>query len=366
MHPNATVTEALHEIDAAAERAAKLTAQMLMFSHKKQMQPQSINLNELVTQFGGMLMRSLGEGITQIAAEYNQAMQSGMLLRSLGEDIILEIQSGDTPLPVQADPVMVELVVLNLALNARDAMPHGGRLVIGTSLVEIKEADCRHNARARPGQFACITVEDTGCGISPETLAHLFEPFFTTKDTGEGAGLGLASAYGIVKQHEGWIEVESEPDKGSKFKVFLPVEVKKAAPVAPVKPAPQIGGKETILLVEDEPPLRHLAKMWLQRQGYCIYEAASGREALTVWEAHEPEIDLLLTDMMMPGGMSGRELAVKLLARKKGLRVIYSTGYSPDAFSQDLVLKEGLNFLGKPYHPNKLTETVRRCLDEPA
>jgi len=364
MHPSIIVTEALHEIDAAAERAAKLTAQMLMFSHKKQMQPQSINLNEVITQFGGMLMRSLGEGITQIAAEYNQAMQSGMLLRSLGEDIILEIHTQNTPLPVRADPVMIELVVLNLALNARDAMPHGGRLVIRTVTLEIKPEDCQRNVRARPGHFACLSVEDTGCGMAPEALVHLFEPFFTTKEASQGSGLGLASAYGIVKQHEGWIEVESQPEQGSKFKVFLPVESKKAAPVPPLRLVAPAGGKETILLVEDEPPLRHLAKMWLKRQGYCIYEAATGVEALTVWEAHASEIDLLLTDMMMPGGISGRELAEKLLQKKSTLKIIYTTGYSPDTFSQELVLKEGFNFLGKPYHPNKLTETVRRRLDE--
>jgi signal transduction histidine kinase len=365
MHPNATVTEALHEIDAAAERAAKLTAQMLMFSHKKQLQLQSVNLNEIVAQFGGMLMRSLGEGITQIAAEYNQAMQSGMLLRSLGEDIILEIQTGNTPLPVRADPVMIELVVLNLALNARDAMPHGGRLVIITSMLDIKEEDCRRNARARPGKFACINVEDTGCGITPDALPHLFEPFFTTKEAGQGAGLGLASAYGIVKQHEGWIEVESEPDHGSRFKVFLPFEVKKAVSATTLRLVrPTTGGKETILIVEDEPPLRHLAKMWLERQGYRIYEAATGVEALAVWESHAAEIDLLLTDMMMPGGVSGRELAERLLQKKSDLKVIYTTGYSPDAFSQQLELQEGVNFLGKPYHPSKLTETVRRRLDD--
>jgi CheY-like chemotaxis protein len=213
-------------------------------------------------------------------------------------------------------------------------------------------------------------VEDSGSGLAPEALAHLYEPYFTTKKT--GAGLGLASAYGIVKQHDGWIEVESQPGRGSRFKVFLPAETPTAAP-APSKapiisedlPTP-VGGNETetILVVENDESIRRLAKLWLQRKGYRIYEATSAAEALTIWAAQGAHIDLLVTDMFLSGGLSGEELAEKLLQKKPGLKVIYSTGFTPEAFSGKLVLRDGINFLGKPYHPNKLVETVRRCLDE--
>jgi len=342
MHKSESVVEALHEIDVAAERAAKLTSQMLMFSRKKRMKPQAINLNEIVTQIGTMLRRVLGENINT------------------------EIQTAEKLLPIQADPVMIEMVVLNLAVNARDAMPDGGRLLIRVDEVEINEADSHRNSKSRPGQFACISVADNGSGIAPEVLPHLFEPFFTTKEVGKGTGLGLATVYGIVKQHAGWVDVESEPGGGSRFKVFLPLNVKKTEPGTSFMLKPSAARcSETILLVEDEHALRRLTGIVLQRQGYRVHEASSGVEALTVWAEHGPQINLLLTDMIMPGGLSGRELAVQLREKKNNLKIIYTTGYSPDAIGHDLVLNEGMNFLPKPYHPDKLIQTVRQCLDEP-
>jgi CheY-like chemotaxis protein len=219
---------------------------------------------------------------------------------------------------------------------------------------------------ARPGRFACISVEDSGCGIAPQILPRLFEPFFTTKEVGKGTGLGLATVYGIVKQHAGWVEVESELNRGSTFKVFLPVEIKKVTPAVPPQLPGQIAdGNETILLVEDEQALRRLARTVLQRHGYRVYEAGSGVEALSVWNEHGLEINLLLTDMIMPGGLSGRELAAQLREKKSDLKIIYTTGYSPDVMSQNLMLSEGKNFLPKPYHPDKLIQIIRRCLDEP-
>jgi two-component system cell cycle sensor histidine kinase/response regulator CckA len=196
---------------------------------------------------------------------------------------------------------------------------------------------------------------------------HLFEPFFTTKEPGKGTGLGLASAYGLVKQHEGWIEVESEPGRGATFKVFLPLSAKMTGQVVtPQVPAMLPRGSETILLVEDEPALRRLARGVLQRQGYQVHEAGCGAEALAIWAEHAPEIDLLLTDLVMPGGWPGRKLAERFQGEKSGLRVIYSTGYSTEAIGCDWTLEEGINFLPKPYHPHKLAQTVRRCLDEPS
>ena len=343
MPRNPKVLEALREIDAAAERAARLTAQMLMFSRKKRLQPQSVSLPGLITQFGAMLGRLLGEHIT------------------------MELSPGDLPLTLHADPVMIEMVILNLALNARDAMPKGGRLQISACACEITTANVARHPQGRPGTFACLTVADTGCGIAEVALPHLFEPFFTTKEPGQGTGLGLASAYGIVKQHQGWIEVESQPGQGARFHIYLPAQIPPPRPAAPPPSPPRsAGGTETILLVEDEIPVRRLAKLLLQRHGYQVFEAGSGREALTVWAAQEPNINLLLTDMIMPGGWTGRELAKRILADVPNLKIIYTTGYSPETFSADLPLHEGLNFLAKPYPPNKLLETVRRCLDEPA
>lgn len=343
MRPGPKVSEALHEIDTAAERAAKLTSQLLMFSRKKAMQRKIFNLNEAISALGTMLRPVLGENID------------------------LDIQTGANPLTLHADPLMIEMVILNLAMNARDAMPQGGQLLIRADEFEIKAEDCRRHPRASPGQFACILVRDNGCGIAPEVLPHLFEPFFTTKDIGKGTGLGLASVYGIVTQHAGWIEVESTPGRGATFKVFLPVSAIQAGPAIPKATKPQIpGGKETILLVEDEQALRRLTRTVLQRQGYLVHEAASGTEALAVWNEHGPEIRLLLTDMIMPGGMSGRDLADQLRTKKNELKIIYTSGYSPEAVSQNLPLKEGVNFLAKPYPPDKLLRIIRQCLDDGA
>ena len=232
--------------------------------------------------------------------------------------------------------------------------------------MEISGTDARRDPKARPGWFVRLSVEDSGCGITADVRPHLFEPFFTTKETGKGTGLGLATVYGIVKQHEGWIEVESEPERGTRFNIFLPVETHPARPAAPVPVLRPDGGHETILLVEDEAPLRRLARQMLQRHGYRVFDAGTGVEALAVWKERHTEIDLLLTDMIMPGGWTGLELADKIRADKNDLRIIYSTGYSPDAFSPNLRLKEGVNFLAKPYHPNLLIQTVRHCLDSPA
>jgi CheY-like chemotaxis protein len=230
--------------------------------------------------------------------------------------------------------------------------------------VEIDEPHREHHPEARPGQFACLSVSDTGCGIPPELLLRIFEPFFTTKPVGKGTGLGLATVYGIVKQHEGWIEVVSEVGKGTTIKVFIPKGSKPAgAPTETTFHPVKRWGDEKILLVEDEPALRGLASKLLQKQGYQIVEAASGVEALEVWEQHDGVFDLLLTDMVMPGGVTGRELAEKLLADKPELKVIFTSGYSTDMVGKNFVLEEEVNFLPKPYPPKALIQIVRVCLD---
>jgi signal transduction histidine kinase len=339
LDPNAH--ESLQQVDGAAQRAASLTRQLLTFSRKQVMQPENLNLNEAIDQVAKMLDRVLGE------------------------DIALEIMAAKGLPNVHADRAMIEQIIVNLAVNARDAMPKGGRLLIHTASVELTDEEARGNTKARAGQFACFSVTDSGCGIAADIMPHLFEPFFTTKEVGKGTGLGLATVYGIVKQHGGWIEVESTPGHGATFRIFLPASGKKPADVRshPVLAPKASGGNETILLVEDEPILRALMRTVLQHYGYRVYTASSGVEALKVWAEHELEIDLLLTDMVMPDGLSGRDLTKKLQADNPNLKVIYSSGYSLELLSSESVLQEGFNFLPKPYTPAKLATVVRNCLE---
>ena len=331
--------ELLKEISAAGERAAKLTHQLLIFSRKQTMRLQPADLNEIV---GSM---------------------SKMLRRLIGENISLHFNNSPGVQPILADAGMVEQVLLNLAVNARDAMPKGGRFTINTEAKTISDHDAQNNPEARAGKFVCLSVQDSGCGMSPEILTRIFEPFFTTKETGKGTGLGLATVFGIVKQHEGWITVRSQVDVGTTFEVFLPVASAVAAQNSENVSKAVAGGHETILLVEDEAAVRALAATVLQKCGYRILQAANGAEALEVWKAHAPGIDLLLTDMVMPGGLTGWELAEKLLADKPKLKVIYSTGYSEDMTGDISNSKVKIHLLQKPYHPQKLATTVREELD---
>jgi len=253
---------------------------------------------------------------------------------------------------------------LNLAVNARDAMPKGGLLAIKVSGLEVNAQHLLEHPEARTGNFVCLSVTDTGCGIPPQNLRRIFDPFFTTKGVGKGTGLGLATVYGIVNQHQGWIEVESEPGSGATFRVFLPqsAEPAKAPGDTPAQPAIR-GGKETILVVEDEAPLRQLVCDLLSRHGYHVLHAESGVKALQVWRDSKDRIDLLLTDLVMPDQMNGRELAEKLWVDRPRLKVIFTSGYSQEVVGKDFVLRRGLNYLQKPYHPQKLALAVRDCLD---
>ena len=335
-----TVTESVEEIDAAAKRAATLTRQLLTFSRKQVMQSRTLDLNQIIGNMTTML---------------------GRLLR---EDVTMESIQSEHLACLEADPGMIEQIVMNLAVNARDAMPKGGRLTIQTSNVTVDDTYMEHHADARPGTFVCLSVTDTGSGIDQATLNRIFEPFFTTKDVGKGTGLGLATVYGIVKQHQGWIEVQSEVNKGTTFKIFLPATEKKIESPGEKSVATKNnkGNQETILLVEDEPVLRELARTVLQSYNYKVLEASHGVEALQVFEEHQGTVDLLLTDMVMPEGMTGRELAEKLRTAKPELKIIYTSGYSADVMGPDL---ESMNamFLQKPYPPPQLAQIVRDCLD---
>src|SRR5262249_16708383 len=246
----------------------------------------------------------------------------------------------------------------------RDAMPRGGKMRIESSVITLGSEAVKPNSEARAGKFVVLTVSDTGCGMSAETLSHLFEPFFTTKEVGKGTGVGLANAYGIVKQHEGWMDVQSKVGTGSSFTIYFPVSEKTPARVPEEQQQPpRRTGTETILIAEDDPALREMVSEALCLQGYRVLTAGSGPAALEVWKRGPSRIDLLLTDMVMPGGMMGTEVASELRRSNPRLKVIYTTGYSPGTAGLQNPFEEGINFLPKPYSPTTLAELIRKCLD---
>ena len=328
------------QIGQAAERAASLTRQLLAFSRRQVMQPRQLDMNEVVSNM------------------------TKMLGRILGEDITLQLNYWPQPALVQADNGMMEQVLLNLAVNARDAMPKGGLLAIKVAELEVEAPPGRVLPEARAGWFVCLSITDNGCGIPSENLWRIFDPFFTTKSVGKGTGLGLATVYGIVNQHRGWVEVESELKRGTVFRVFLPRSTQPAkAPDEPSAPAIVRGGQETILVVEDETPVRELVCDLLRRHGYHVLPAESSAQALQVWQGSKDRIDLVLTDLVMPDQMNGRELVEKLWVERPRLKVLFTSGYSQEVVGKDFVLRRGLNYLQKPYPPHKLARAVRDCLD---
>jgi signal transduction histidine kinase/CheY-like chemotaxis protein len=331
----------LAEIGKAAERAGLLTRQLLAFSRKQVLKPQVLDLNKIV---GGM---------------------EEMLRRLLGEDIDLAVVLAVGLGKVMADPGQIEQVVMNLAVNARDAMPDGGKLTIETAYVELDDAYSSQHVGMKPGPYVMLSVSDTGCGMDERTRARLFEPFFTTKQTGKGTGLGLATVYGIVKQSGGDIWVYSEPGHGTTFKVYLPHELSaKETGERASQLTTDAVGTETILVVEDEDAVRNLAKRILERAGYTVLTAANGGEALVICGKQQGSVGLVLTDVVMPG-MNGKELADRLARLYPNLRVLYMSGYTDDAIVHRGVLAPGTHFIGKPFNAADLTRMVREVLDEP-
>jgi CheY-like chemotaxis protein len=289
-----------------------------------------------------------------------------LLQRLLGETIKLEFYPPDEMPLIQGDAGMIEQVIMNLAVNARDAMAKGGTLSISTLPLTLDEAYVQVRPQARVGNFVCLRVSDTGCGMEPAIMARIFEPFFTTKEVGKGTGLGLATVYGILKQHNGWIEVTSQVGQGTTFDVFFPATTVSAQDKSEERAPTEFvgGGKETILVVEDEKVLRELAHVILESCGYQVIEASSGVEALQVWQKHQPGIDLLVTDMVMPEGVSGMDLAQKLQAANPALKVIFASGYSVDDIGTNFLRERRAVFLQKPYTHVTLAQAVRKCLDE--
>jgi two-component system, cell cycle sensor histidine kinase and response regulator CckA len=329
----------VEEIRLAAERAADLTRQLLAYSRRQVLAPRVLDVNAVVLGLGHMLRRLIGEDVE--------------LINALAPQLA----------PVRADPGQLEQVIVNLAINARDAMPGGGTLTIDTANFELDPAFARAHPGAVPGSYVRLRVRDTGTGMGAETRAHLFEPFFTTKPVGKGTGLGLATVYGIVKQSGGYISVDSEPDRGTVFAIFLPRTSGTPEPAASTQsPAPPARGTETILLVEDEETVRTLSHRALSTLGYSVLAASSGAEALRVAERQPGPIHLVLTDVVMPE-LGGRELVRQLAALRPGMKVLYISGYSDEAIAQHGVLDPGTAFLQKPFTPDRLASRVREVLD---
>ncbi len=340
-----TAAESVERIVQASQRAAALTRRLLTFSRKQPLQLKPLSLSTAINDLQKMLGRLLGE-------HYELQLDC----------------AADLPLTC-ADEANMEQIVINLALNARDAMPAGGVIRISTSYVRVNERAAREVLDARPGRFVCLTVSDTGCGMSREVLSHIFDPFYTTKEVGKGTGLGLSTVHGIVQQHQGWIEVSSEVGRGSAFKVFLPACDKEtvAGVVAeePFGPMLRSSFGEAILVVEDEEIVREMARVTLERAGYRVFEAADGPKAVALWKECHTHIDLLVTDMVMPNGMSGGDLARTLQAWDPRLRVVYVSGYSSEVLKGDVGLQRQVEFLRKPYDAHALLKVIKLSLDNP-
>jgi PAS domain S-box-containing protein len=332
-------SEPLRQVEKAAERAAALTSQLLSFSRHKIVQPSVLNLNEVVANMKTMLERVIGEDVeltTNLAA-------------NLG--------------PVRGDRSQIEQVIMNLAVNARDAMPHGGMLHFATGNVTVEEGGQNGNTKLQPGRYVLLEVSDTGCGMSDEVIARIFEPFFTTKEVGRGTGLGLSTIYGIVQQAGGYVDVKSELGRGTSFQIYLPQTFEpESASVAEPKSLQKLRGSETILLVEDHAALRQMTSTMLQNMGYTVLQAGQASEADRICRDYSSRLDLVLTDVVMPGA-SGPELVKHLQKLRPGLRFIYTSGYTDNPALREDVLRHNLPFLQKPYSQSELLTKVREVLD---
>jgi two-component system, cell cycle sensor histidine kinase and response regulator CckA len=340
--PLAEARSALHEMDGLARRASSLTQQLLMFGQRQPMHLVRLEINAALTNLLKTLERLVGEYITFVWLP------------------------SPTELWTEADPVMLNQVLVNLCLNAKDALPNGGKLTLESSLVNFDIETAKLHSESRPGQFACLRISDTGVGMKADVIKHLFEPFFTTKEIGKGTGLGLAASYGIVSQHKGWINVESVLGQGTTVRLYLPLSMKIAIEAKSEKTPSLLslkGQNETILLVEDEAALLSVTTMGLTKLGYQVLTATNGEEAFERWEQNRGRIDLVLTDMRMPKGMSGLDLAKKIWQSSPSLKVIIMSGYSSEILGDNTAGDIGYTFLAKPFAFKALSEAIRQCLE---
>ncbi len=333
------VRAGLRELEDDARRAASLTRQLLTFSRRQLMQVTKVELN-------GLLANLLK-----------------MLRRLIGERIALDLDAGAGELWLQADPGMLEQAVTNLVVNARDAMPGGGRISLRTQALDLDAAAAVANPEARPGRILCLEIRDDGSGMDEETARRAFEPFFTTKEVGKGTGLGLATVYGIVKQHDGWIELTTAPGRGTAFRLHFPAEPPPSAEAGGAEASGARGGQERVLVVEDEAMVRRMVVRTLERLGYRVEAAAHGAEALERWRAAAGAFELLVSDMVMPGGLNGLDLAEQLRREKPALRVILMSGYSPDLSDAEALQRAGMYHVAKPFEARALARRVREALD---
>jgi len=330
--------ESIEDIKNSGQRAVTLTSQLLAFSRKQILAPRVVNLNDIVYE------------------------TEKMLRRIIGEDVLLTTIPSPSINSVYVDPGQLGQVIINLAVNARDAMPEGGRLIVETQDAELNEEFCHQHPGSRPGRYVLLSVRDTGCGMTQEVMAQIFEPFFSTKGMGKGTGLGLSTIYGIVKQSDGYIDVESEIGVGTCFKIYLPVVDAAVHPSAPEEATVSSSGSETILLAEDDGDVRRIAKKILERQGYKVLESSNGQAAIALADRFAGPIDLLMTDIVMPG-MNGRQLAEILTARHPGLKTLFVSGYTDDQIVRHSVMSASTHFLNKPFSTSDLTSKVRDILE---
>lgn len=336
--PGQQLYQDLKEIRKAAERSSDLTRQLLAFARKQTVAPKILDLNDVVD---GMLK---------------------MLHRLIGEDIELVWSPGENLPTIKMDPSQLDQILANLCVNARDAIAGVGKVTIETGVVELDEEMCANHLGISPGCFVVLSVSDDGCGMDNETQDKLFEPFFTTKSSGLGTGLGLSTVYGIIKQNNGFIDVSSEPGRGSVFKIHLPMSMGKPERITGESESPASRGAETILIVEDEPMILEMAEMMLQYLGYNVLSTGLPSEAIRLAENHKGKIHLLLTDVVMPG-MNGRDLAVNLMSKDPDLKCMFMSGYTADVIAHHGVLDEGVNFIQKPFTMKDLSDKVRAALD---
>ena len=332
------VVESLKAIEGAVTRAANLTRPLLTFSRKQPFHPRVTELGKTIKDF------------------------SQMLRRVLPENMAFDLELPEAPIGIVADPSMLEQVLLNFAVNSRDAMPNGGSIIIRTSTRVIRTGDVVAHPQSRPGTFGVLEFIDTGHGIPADVMPQIFEPFFTTKATDQGTGLGLATVYGIVQQHAGWIEVESEVNVGTTFRVLIPAQDFTPSESLVEAEQPDLSGHESILVVEDEEPVRTFLTTMLRGQGYTVHAAATGMEAIQAWNTAEKKIDLLLTDMVLPEELNGRELALRLMDQKPDLKILVFSGYMPQDAGKDFEAF-GIDFLEKPAPVDRLLKHIRKLLE---